>query len=77
LSTDAIVAWSEHSVALGIQRAQELTRRYPSSWFGWLIYGDILLHNGPLLGHSYGEALAAFERALERNPISYRSTNTS
>ncbi|HTG84491.1 MAG TPA: hypothetical protein VL853_06765, partial [Gemmatimonadales bacterium] len=68
LSTDAIVAWSEDSLVLGLQRAQELTQRYPSSWFGWLTYGDMLLHNGPLLGHSYGEALAAFERALERNP---------
>ena len=62
------LAWSEDSLALGLQRAQELTQRYPSSWFGWLIYGDVLLHNGPLLGHSHGEALAAFERALERNP---------
>ena len=68
LSTDAIVALSEDSLALGLRRAQELTQRSPSSWFGWLIYGDMLLHNGPLLGHSYGEALAAFERALELNP---------
>ena len=68
LSTDAIVAWSEDSIARGLLRAKELTQRYPSSWFGWLIYGDILLHNGPLLGHSYGEALAAFERALGLNP---------
>ncbi|HSR92144.1 MAG TPA: serine/threonine-protein kinase [Gemmatimonadales bacterium] len=68
LSTDAIVAWSEDSLALGLLRGQEITQRYPSSWFGWLIYGDMLLHNGPLLGHSYGEAQAAFERALDLNP---------
>ncbi len=68
LSTDAIMAWSEDSLALGLLRGQEITQRYPSSWFGWLIYGDWLLHNGPLLGHSHGEAQAAFERALDLNP---------
>jgi len=67
LTTEAIVLWSQDSVALALERARELTERYPSSWFGWLIYPDQLLHNGPLLGHSRAEARDGFERALELN----------
>ena len=67
LTTESIVLWSQDSVALGLERARQLTERYPSSWFGWLIYADQLLHNGPLLGHSRAEARAGFERALELN----------
>jgi serine/threonine protein kinase len=67
LTTEAIVLWSQDSIALALERARQLTERYPSSWFGWLIYPDQLLHNGPLLGHSRAEASAGFERALELN----------
>ena len=68
LTTEAIVLWSQDSIALALERARELTERYPSSWFGWLVYADQLLHNGPLLGHSGAEARAGFERALKLNP---------
>ena len=68
LSTDAIVLWAEDSLGLALKRAEELTQRYPSSWFGWLIYGDQSLHNGPLLGQPRSVALAAFEHALNLNP---------
>ena len=68
LITEATVLWYEDSLALGIERARQLTARYPSSWFGWLIYADQLLHNGPVLGHSHAEARIGFERALELNP---------
>jgi len=68
LSTDAILMWSADSIGLGLARSRELSRRYPSSWFGWLIYADQLLHNGPILGHSTEEARAGFERALDLNP---------
>jgi serine/threonine-protein kinase len=67
LTTEAIVLWSQDSIALALEHARRLTERYPSSWFGWLIYADQLLHNGPLLGHSLAEARAGFERALELN----------
>jgi serine/threonine-protein kinase len=67
LTTEATVLLSQDSVALGLERARQVAERYPSSWFGWLIYADNLLHNGPLLGHSRAEARAAFERALELN----------
>ena len=60
--------WSHDSVALALDRARQLTERYPSSWFGWLNYADQLLHNGPLLGHSRAEAWSGFQRALELNP---------
>jgi len=67
LTTEAIVLWSEDSIALALERARQVTERYPSSWFGWLIYADQLLHNGPVLGHSRAEARTGFERALELN----------
>ena len=67
LTTEAIVLWSQDSVALALDRARQLTERYPRSWFGWLVYADQLFHNGPLLGHSLAEARAGFQRALELN----------
>ena len=67
LTTEAIVLWSQDSVALALDRARQLTERNPSSWFGWLVYADQLLHNGPLLGRSRTESRAGFERALALN----------
>ena len=67
LTTEAIVLWSQDSIALALKRARQLTERHPSSWFGWLIFADQLLHNGPLLGHSRTEARAGFQRALQLN----------
>ncbi|HEY5939231.1 MAG TPA: serine/threonine-protein kinase, partial [Gemmatimonadales bacterium] len=68
LTTEAIVLWSQDSLALALDRARHLAEQYPSSWFGWLVYADQLLHEGPLLGRSRAEARAGFERALELNP---------
>lgn len=50
-----------------MERARAASERYPDSWFGWLIYGDMMLHSGPVLGRSPDEG-AAFERALRLNP---------
>jgi serine/threonine-protein kinase len=68
LTTEAILLWTRDSTALGLDRAREVTERYPDSWFGWLIYGDMLSHNGPLLGHPRAEARAALERVVALNP---------
>ncbi|HEX5634809.1 MAG TPA: hypothetical protein VFX50_16310, partial [Gemmatimonadales bacterium] len=68
LSSEAIVLQSQDSIGLSLERARELTQRHRSSWFGWLMYADQALHNGPLLGHSHEEAWAGFARALERHP---------
>ena len=68
LVTAATVLWSRDSLALALDRAHQATEKYPSSWFGWLVYADMLLHNGPMLGHSLVEARAGFQRALELNP---------
>ena len=68
LTTEAIVLSARDSIALSLERAREATERYPSSWLGWLLYGDGLLHQGPLLGHSQSESRAAFERAVELSP---------
>jgi TolB-like protein/tetratricopeptide (TPR) repeat protein len=68
LSTEAIVLQARDSIGLATERARTAGERYPNSWFGWLIYGDEVLHNGPLLGRSRTEARNSFERALELNP---------
>ena len=68
LTTEAIVSLSRDSLGLALERARQVTERNPSSWFGWLVYADQLLHNGPLLGRSRAEARAGFQRALELNP---------
>jgi hypothetical protein len=68
LTTEVILLRAHDSTALAIDRAHEVSDRYPDSWFGWLIYADELAHNGPLLGHLRAEARAGFERAVELNP---------
>ena len=67
LTTEAIVLWASDSNGLALERAREVSERYPSSWFGWLLYGDNLLHNGPLLGHPLAESRTALERATLLN----------
>jgi TolB-like protein len=68
LMTEAIMLRAQDSVALSLERAQEVSRKYPDSWFGWLIYADGLLHDGPLLGYPLAEARPGFERAVALNP---------
>jgi TolB-like protein len=68
LTTETIRLLSGDSVARVLEVGRAAGERYPSSWFGWLIYGDALLHWGPHLGRSRDEASRAFERALELNP---------
>ncbi len=68
LSTEAILLQAQDSIALALERSSLVTRRYPDFWFGWLFHGDVLLHNGPLLGHTEAEAGRAFQRALALNP---------
>ena len=67
LSTEAITLLARDSLARVLEVGQAAGERYPSSWFGWLIYGDALLHAGPLVGRTRDEASRAFERALELN----------
>jgi serine/threonine-protein kinase len=54
------------SLQLGIY--QELTRRFPDYWPGWLALGDLLVHVGPMAGHGWAEAERALGRAVELNP---------
>jgi hypothetical protein len=68
LMTEAILLWARDSAAQSLNPAREVSERYPDSWLGWLIYGDLLAHNGPLLGRPRAEARAGFERAVELNP---------
>ncbi|HET7426971.1 MAG TPA: protein kinase, partial [Gemmatimonadales bacterium] len=68
LSTEAILLQGADSIGPAIERARLASERYPDSWFGWLLYGDASLHNGPVQGRSRVEARRAFGRALELNP---------
>jgi eukaryotic-like serine/threonine-protein kinase len=68
LSTEAILLEDQDSLARSLEQARAAAERYPDGWFGWLIYGDGLLHYGPMLGHTMDASRAAFERAVALNP---------
>jgi serine/threonine-protein kinase len=51
-----------------IGRFRAVTRRYPRYWPGWFLYGDLLYHYGPNLGHDWTEPVEAFQRVVELNP---------
>jgi hypothetical protein len=51
-----------------LNRARELTLRFPDYWPGWLEYADQLYHVGPLFGHDLRQASQAFQRVLQLNP---------
>ena len=67
LSIEASMA-SRDSLSIALAKAKEVTRRFPDYWFGWLVYGDYLVHWAPILGHTVAEAGPVLERALELNP---------
>jgi TolB-like protein len=67
LTTEVILLAEGDSIGAVLEQARTLSERYADSWFGWLIYGDMALHNGPLLGRSIDEG-RAFQRALRLNP---------
>ena len=50
------------------RKGQEVTERFPDYWFGWLQYGDYLVHWAPILGRRIAEAGPVLERALQLNP---------
>jgi hypothetical protein len=56
------------SFSVAVARAKEVTQRFPDYWFGWLVYGDYLVHRAPILGFRVAEAGPALERALQLNP---------
>ena len=55
------------TVGRALDHFQELTRRFPDYWYGWLLYGDALLHEGPALGYTIADARVAFEKATVLN----------
>jgi hypothetical protein len=65
LLTEALAAESLSTRLDLLGRATDLS---PDSWLAWLLYGDALIHGGPLLGHSREEARKAFSRAASFNP---------
>ena len=67
LSVEAVIAASDSATAR-LAKAKVVTERFPDYWFGWLVYGDFLLHWAPLLGHTRAEARQGLERAVELNP---------
>ncbi len=67
LSIESFMAYRD-SFSIAIARAKEVTQRFPDSWFGWLVYGDYLVHRAPILGFRVAEAGPVLERALQLNP---------
>lgn len=56
------------SLSVALARAKEITRRFPDNWFGWLLYGDYLVHWAPILGSRIADAGPVLERAVQLNP---------
>ncbi len=56
------------SLSVALARAKEVTQRFPDYWFGWLQYGDYMVHWAPILGRRIAEAGPVLERALQLNP---------
>jgi tetratricopeptide (TPR) repeat protein len=51
-----------------IEIYQEVTRRYPDYWPGWLFLGDRLFHSGILLGFDWTDVQGVLGRAVGLNP---------
>jgi hypothetical protein len=67
LSIESLMAFRD-SFSVAVARAKEVTQRFPDYWFGWLVYGDYLVHVAPILGFRVAEAGPVRERALQLNP---------
>jgi TolB-like protein len=67
LMSESIVRRKD-SLSRSLALLQEVTERFPDYWFGWLVYADELVHNGPLIGRRREEARAAMDRTLALNP---------
>jgi hypothetical protein len=67
LSIESFMAVRD-SFSVAVARAKEVTQRFPDYWFGWLVYGDYLVHRAPILGFRVAEAGPVLERALQLNP---------
>ncbi|HEX5576024.1 MAG TPA: protein kinase, partial [Gemmatimonadales bacterium] len=59
-----IEALETDSLSTRLDLLRRATDQAPDSWIAWLLYGDALIHGGPLLGHSRQEARRAFSRAV-------------
>ena len=64
----ARVQAADSGVTVAAARFRQLMARYPTSWFGWFAYGDLLMHFGPLVGEPLSAARPMFARTLELNP---------
>jgi serine/threonine-protein kinase len=58
----------EDSMSLTLERARQVTQRFPDYWPGWFLYGDFLAHSGAFLGHDWSEALVALQRTVSLSP---------
>ena len=67
LSIESFMAVRD-SFSVAVARAQEVTQCFPDYWFGWLVYGDYLVHRAPILGFRVSDAGPVLERALQLNP---------
>jgi len=51
-----------------IDRYRDLAQRFPDYWPVWLLYADVLYHQGPTVGHDWSEGRDALRRVVRLNP---------
>ncbi len=51
-----------------LRLSKALTERFPDYWPGWFQYGDMLFHDGPLVGHNLHQAKEVLQRTVQLNP---------
>ncbi|HEU4828777.1 MAG TPA: serine/threonine-protein kinase [Gemmatimonadales bacterium] len=68
LEIEARAALGDTTFEAALALHEELVRKYPTSWFGWVSYADPLTHQGPIAGRSLEEARDAWRRVVALNP---------
>jgi tetratricopeptide (TPR) repeat protein/TolB-like protein len=58
----------DDSIGLRVARYRLVTQQFSDYWPGWFLYGDVLAHFGPFLGHDWYEGVEAFRRVVALNP---------
>ena len=68
LEIEARAALRDTTFEVAIAAHEEVIRRYPTGWFGWVSYADQLTHFGPLAGWPLENGRDAWHRVIALNP---------
>jgi tetratricopeptide (TPR) repeat protein len=63
-----VEAYTAETLGVRLATLRGATRRFSGSWRVWYHYADALVHHGPHVGSTYGDARAALERVVSLNP---------